>query len=668
MSDLATDVLAWIDRVLDPTPCNSEQFLYDAMESQSDHSLPIIYQPFDAGSPMHWRDRGSAFDYLESTRAEGKRVLDFGPGDGWPSLIVAPYVAEVVGVEGSHRRVQVCQENAARLGISNARFLYVEPGTRLPFEDESFDAAIAASSVEQSPDPKATLRELVRVLRPGGRLRMSYESLNTYRGDQERGAWLWPIDEHRCRLFIIDRDLEGERARQYGITFSMSGPALIDALAPGASELSFEAITISSLEKVRSSVTEAGVCTTVHPSGRTLLAWLHEIGFHELQPTHSGATFAGRLFAELQAAERPTDIGGIDALLRPLVRIIVGMSAPVQTDPMITAVKRVPQRSEQATMDLHLAIAQSCCGTACLVHLFDSGKPIDAHCSEPMIEHGIVVRPGQLVAVDQAAQPPQVVYRWPTIETERRPDGAILLEEGKPVDPVRLRAEYWPQIRAMYDRFERANQSDPKQVVCEGYDRVAERYLEWVNKERSETRMRYTALLLGQLPPGAAVLDLGCGAGGPTTQALAERFHLTGADISARSIALARQNVPGAHFIQADMTELDLAPSSLDGVAAFYSLIHVPRQEIPCLLAKIASWLRPGGLLVATMGTQADTGSYEKDFLGAPMYWSTFDGPTNERLVQQAGLQIIQAQEEQEQEHGEPVTFLWIVARKPARI
>ena len=46
---------------------------------------------------------------------------------------------QVVGVDGSQKRVDVCTANAARMGIENAEFIYVEPGSRLPFDDESFD-------------------------------------------------------------------------------------------------------------------------------------------------------------------------------------------------------------------------------------------------------------------------------------------------------------------------------------------------------------------------------------------------------------------------------------------------------------------------------------------------------------------------------------------------
>jgi SAM-dependent methyltransferase len=207
-------------------------------------------------------------------------------------------------------------------------------------------------------------------------------------------------------------------------------------------------------------------------------------------------------------------------------------------------------------------------------------------------------------------------------------------------------------------------QTDPKQVVAEGYDRIADTYLEWTQGAREEERARYTSILLERLPNGATVLDLGCGAGVPTARALAERFEVTGVDISARQIALARQNVPEATFIQADMTRLDFAPASFDAIAAFYALIHVPREEQAELLRDIAAWLRPGGLLVAAMGTHAARADLD-ELLGAPMYWSGFDSETNRRLVEEAGLCIVSAREETAEEFDDPVTFLWIVAQKP---
>lgn len=206
---------------------------------------------------------------------------------------------------------------------------------------------------------------------------------------------------------------------------------------------------------------------------------------------------------------------------------------------------------------------------------------------------------------------------------------------------------------------------DPKQLVARGYDLIAARYLAWSGTNPSQERMAALAHLLTLLPvEGADVLELGCGAGLPVTAALAQHHHVVGVDGSAAQIALARQHVPNARFIQQDMLTLDLPPASFDAVAAFYSLIHIPRDELPILLGRVASWLRPGGILFATMGAGDLPGAVETDWLGAPMYWSHYDAPTNRALVQAAGFALLSAEVVPEHEDGTTVRFLWVAARR----
>lgn len=208
---------------------------------------------------------------------------------------------------------------------------------------------------------------------------------------------------------------------------------------------------------------------------------------------------------------------------------------------------------------------------------------------------------------------------------------------------------------------------NPKDIVAASYNQIAERYGEWAASVRKEERARYTAVLLDRLSDGARVLELGCGAGIPTTQQLAQRFSITGVDISSKQIRRARRNVPNATFICADMCQVEFPPASFDAVTAFYSIFHVPREEHAALFRTIATWLRPGGLLVAAMGVGSMEGDLVDDWLGfgSPMYWSSYDSGTNRVLIEQAGFQIVSAQKETAEEDGMPITFLWVVAERP---
>jgi SAM-dependent methyltransferase len=209
--------------------------------------------------------------------------------------------------------------------------------------------------------------------------------------------------------------------------------------------------------------------------------------------------------------------------------------------------------------------------------------------------------------------------------------------------------------------------ADPKQVVAAGYDAMAERYLAWSGLRPSAARLRYLALADELIPAGADVLELGCGAGVPVTATLADGRNLTGVDISAVQIGLARANVPSAMFVQADLTSLELDAATFDAVVAFYSLTHVPRAEHAELFRRIRSWLRPGGLFLASLGVEDSPDEIEADWLGVDMFFSHFSARVNRRLVAEAGLVIERAEVAVEPEDRHDARFLWVVARAPGR-
>jgi SAM-dependent methyltransferase len=205
--------------------------------------------------------------------------------------------------------------------------------------------------------------------------------------------------------------------------------------------------------------------------------------------------------------------------------------------------------------------------------------------------------------------------------------------------------------------------NDPKQIVASGYDKIADRYFEWASSFHTPA-MRWLDDLLDRLGPNSDVLDLGCGRGVPFTRRLADRHRVLGIDISRVQIDHARVLVPDAEFLHADATQVDLPPESFDAVVSLFMFGHVPPDEQEPLLRRIAGWLRPGGLLLATMAISG-TEAIDPDWLGTPMYFASHVPETNRSLIRLAGIEILRDRivPHREPGHGD-VSFMWILARK----
>jgi SAM-dependent methyltransferase len=169
------------------------------------------------------------------------------------------------------------------------------------------------------------------------------------------------------------------------------------------------------------------------------------------------------------------------------------------------------------------------------------------------------------------------------------------------------------------------------------------RYAAWAEQIVGDPRDTYIAMLLSLVPERPDVLEVGCGAGIEPTPTFAARGRLIGIDISKAQIEHARAAIPDAEFIHGDITRTDFDPESFDAVVALYVLTHILSAELPGLLQRITQWLRRGGVLLATFGGRGRHDSFVDDFLGVPMFFSGLDPETNEQLVQEAELKILES-------------------------
>jgi cyclopropane fatty-acyl-phospholipid synthase-like methyltransferase len=199
------------------------------------------------------------------------------------------------------------------------------------------------------------------------------------------------------------------------------------------------------------------------------------------------------------------------------------------------------------------------------------------------------------------------------------------------------------------------------EIVRDGYDVIADVFADWRDRIVDDPRDEWRDDLVGRLPDGASVLELGCGNGDDAVE-LARRFHVTGVDISKEQVLRAQSNVAGADIVHADFTELELQPASFDAVVSFYVFNHVPRERLAPLLAHVHEWLVPGGLLMTAFGT-SDTDAWTGEWLGTTMFFSSFPPETNSRLVREAGFEALRDELVVFREPEGEVTFQWVLAR-----
>ncbi|ASQ96720.1 class I SAM-dependent methyltransferase [Streptomyces sp. 11-1-2] len=183
---------------------------------------------------------------------------------------------------------------------------------------------------------------------------------------------------------------------------------------------------------------------------------------------------------------------------------------------------------------------------------------------------------------------------------------------------------------------------------ADAFDTIGDRYDEAFPYK--EGQIAAGQWLAESLPPGSRVLDVGCGTGLPTTRQLVDAGHeVVGIDISPGMLKLAQDNVPEATFHHVDIVDLRVGgrygpggPRELgpfDGIAGYFTLLLLPRPEIPYALRTLHAVLRPEGLLGLGM-VEADIDDFPIPFLGNSVRVSGYLRDELRQVVREAGFEI----------------------------
>ncbi|CAA2138131.1 class I SAM-dependent methyltransferase [Hyphomicrobium sp. ghe19] len=176
-----------------------------------------------------------------------------------------------------------------------------------------------------------------------------------------------------------------------------------------------------------------------------------------------------------------------------------------------------------------------------------------------------------------------------------------------------------------------------ERIICH-YERHA---LAWDADRRNAAwnDKRWLDQFVEALPHGAAILDLGCGAGEPIARHLAEAgFRVTGVDASPTFISLCRSRMPDQEWTVADMRSISLG-KRFNGVLAWDSFFHLNPDDQRRMFPLFAEHASASALLMFNTGPAYGEaiGSYRGD----PLYHASLDAAEYRALLAASGFDVI---------------------------
>jgi SAM-dependent methyltransferase len=174
------------------------------------------------------------------------------------------------------------------------------------------------------------------------------------------------------------------------------------------------------------------------------------------------------------------------------------------------------------------------------------------------------------------------------------------------------------------------------------FDEIGRRYDE--SFVERDAQLAEGAWLIEQLGGSGRVLDLGCGSGFPTAKQLIDAgIEVVGTDESAVMLDLAREQAAGGNYLHRDLRDMgDLG--EFDAAVAFFSLIMLPKSDIPPLLRDLRERLRGPRLLQIAM-VLGDFDRFPISFLGVPTEVCAYPPDELRQVVADAGFETLELRE-----------------------
>ena len=198
-------------------------------------------------------------------------------------------------------------------------------------------------------------------------------------------------------------------------------------------------------------------------------------------------------------------------------------------------------------------------------------------------------------------------------------------------------------------------------LLAEAY---AQRYCDELSRKPFDRELLERFIL--SVPTGSRVCDLGCGPGHLADHLSSLGVHAFGMDLSPSMIAIAQKRYPSNDYVVGDMLRMELPDESLGGIVAFYSMIHLKRQEVFPAVREMARVLVPGGGLLVAFHRGAGT-LHEEEELGHPVSFdcTLFEPEEISSAMEEVDFRLEEVTVREPYDFEYPTTRVYVWGKKP---
>jgi len=171
----------------------------------------------------------------------------------------------------------------------------------------------------------------------------------------------------------------------------------------------------------------------------------------------------------------------------------------------------------------------------------------------------------------------------------------------------------------------------------ESYNKIA---IHWAKARNNAIVNKPIVDFTEKIKPNGKILDIGCGTGKPIAEYLSDQqFSITGIDVSDKMIECAKANdIKNAHFLVCDFFDFE-SDDLFDGIIAWDSLFHFPKNRQIEIYSRIYKLLNPDGFFLFTHGKQED--EHTDQMFGETFYYSCLSKDFVLELLNDVGFKVI---------------------------